>query len=284
MTGEMIIGIEKQIMAETPDLVLVYGDTNSTLAGALAAVKLGIPVCHVEAGLRSHNKSMPEEINRILTDHVSALLFAPTQSAVLNLKVENIYNGVYHTGDIMYDASLLFGDLASKQSDILERMQLTKFCVATIHRQENTDNRENLVEIISAFDRIAGRNYPLIFPIHPRTEKMMKQFGIAPKNPDVRIIPPVSFLDMISLEINAKVILTDSGGMQKEACFHGTPCITLRGETEWTETVDAGWNQITGARADAIVAAMGNTGKGKKITDYGEGKAAVKMIEILLAH
>ena len=205
----MLIKIEKQILIEKPDRVLVYGDTNSTLAGALAAAKLHIKVCHVEAGLRSFNRNMPEEINRILTDHVSSLLFAPTSTAVMNLNRENIYDGVYHTGDIMYDAALLFGDLAEIQSDIIERLNLSVFFLATIHRQENTDNSNNLSSIFKALDHIARKDCPVIFPIHPRTKKMMGQFKISPQNSQVKIIPPVSFLDMILLEKNARAILTD---------------------------------------------------------------------------
>jgi len=263
MTGEMIDRIEKEIQHENPDWVLVYGDTNSTLAGALAAVKLHVPICHVEAGLRSYDKRMPEEINRVLTDHVSTLLFAPTHAAVKNLQQENISEGVHHVGDIMYDAAIRFGKIAQHESKILKQLSVKTFFLATVHRQENTDKQESLSEIITAFDEIASPDCPVIFPIHPRTTKMLDRYKIHPRNPDVRIIPPVPFLDMIMLEKNARAILTDSGGIQKEAYFHRTPCITLRDVTEWVETVEAGWNQLVGTRTEKIVRAVGQSGKGQ---------------------
>ena len=244
MTGEMIIRIEKEIQHENPDWVIVFGDTNSTLAGALAAAKLHVPVCHVEAGLRSFDKRMPEEVNRVLTDHVSTLLFAPTHTAVKNLKQENISKGV--------------------------------------HRQENTDVRENMKGIFQAFDEIASADCPVILPIHPRTSKMLERYKIHPRNPAVRIIPPVSFLDMIILEKDAWAILTDSGGIQKEAYFHRTPCITLRDVTEWVETVEAGWNQLVGARTEKIIRAVGQIKKGSIIDDYGKGDSGQEMIKLLM--
>ncbi len=282
VTGEMMIKTEVQILAEKPDWVLVYGDTNSTLAGALAAAKLNTRVCHIEAGLRSFNRNMPEEINRVLTDHVSDLLFAPTMAAVTNLRNENIHQGVHHVGDIMHDAALRFGELAGKQPDIRKRLGISGYLLATVHRQENTDSKDRLSVIFNAFDRIATHDCPLVLPIHPRTEKMIRQFDITSRNKYLKIIPPVSFLDMITLEKNARAILTDSGGVQKEAYFHQTPCITLRDETEWTETVEAGWNQVTGINEEEIIRAVDNARPGKIIEDYGKGDAGRKMIELLL--
>jgi UDP-GlcNAc3NAcA epimerase len=282
MTGEMIIRIEKEIQHENPDWVIVFGDTNSTLAGALAAAKLHFPVCHVEAGLRSFDKRMPEEVNRVLTDHVSTLLFAPTHTAVKNLKQENISKGVHHVGDIMYDAAIRFGKIARNESKILKQLSVKDFFLATVHRQENTDVRENLEGIFQAFDEIATPDCPVILPIHPRTSKMLERYRIRPRNPAVRIIPPVPFLDMIMLEKDARAILTDSGGIQKEAYFHRTPCITLRDVSEWVETVDAGWNQLVGARTEKIIRAVRQIKKGSKIDDYGKGDSAQKMIKLII--
>jgi len=284
MTGEMIDRIEKEIQREDPDWVLVYGDTNSTLAGALAAVKLHVPICHVEAGLRSYDKRMPEEINRVLTDHVSTLLFAPTHAAVKNLQQENISEGVHHVGDIMYDAAIRFGKIAQHDSKILKQLSVKAFFLATVHRQENTDKQESLSDIITAFDEIATPDCPVIFPIHPRTRKMLDRYKIHPRNPDVRITPPVPFLDMIMLEKNARSILTDSGGIQKEAYFHRTPCITLRDVTEWVETVEAGWNQLVGAKTEKIVRAVGQIRKGSIINEYGKGDSGIEMIKLIMKH
>jgi len=280
--GEMIHKIEKEIQHQDPDWVLVYGDTNSTLAGGLAAAKLNVPVCHVEAGLRSFDKRMPEEINRVLTDHVSTLLFAPTHAAVKNLQKENISKGVHHVGDIMYDAAIRFGKVAEHESKILKQLSINKFFLATVHRQENTDNQEHLSDIFDGFDKIASPDCPVIFPIHPRTTKMLDRYKIHPRNPNVRIIPPVSFLDMIMLEKNARAVLTDSGGIQKEAYFHRTPCITLRDTTEWVETVETGWNQLVGAKTEKIVRAIGRIRKGSIINEYGIGNSGQEMIKLIL--
>jgi len=284
MTGEMIIMIEKEIQQENPDWVLVYGDTNSTLAGAVAASKLHVQVCHIEAGLRSFDKRMPEEINRVLTDHISELLFAPTYSAVKNLKQENITEGVHHVGDIMNDAAIRFGNIAKNESNILNQLSIDKFFLATVHRQENTDNQECLTGIIKAFDEIATADCPVILPIHPRTIKMLDRYKIHPRNPDVRLITPVAFLDMIMLEKNASAILTDSGGIQKEAYFHRTPCITLRDVTEWVETVEAGWNQVVGTKTEKIVRAVKRIKEGSVINEYGKGDSGQKMIKLLFKH
>ncbi len=284
MTGRMLEEIESILLTVKPDYVLVYGDTNSTLAGALAASKLQIPVAHVEAGLRSFNKVMPEEINRILTDHIASLLFCPTKNAVEHLRDENILSGVHHVGDVMYDAALAFGKIAEQSSNILKLLELNEkqFRLCTVHRAENTDNRERLTGIFRALEEIAGSEYPVILPLHPRTKGCLEKFGLTSKNPYLRFIPPISFLDMILLERHAATILTDSGGVQKEAYFHQTPCITLRNETEWVETVTAGWNQIAGYKQEAILNCLASVPtQRKQIADYGTGHTAEKIISLL---
>ena len=252
-TGQMLVRIEEVLLEEKPDFVVVYGDTNSTLAGALAAVKLHIPVAHVEAGLRSFNRKMPEEHNRVVADHCADLLFCPTQTAVDNLAREGVTNGVYLVGDTMYDAVLQFSSIARKRSTILEELGLESktYLLTTIHRPYHTDIPENLRNIFQAFAEIGEI---IVFPAHPRTSKKIAALessfsqGLAPGN--IKIIEPVGYLDMLVLEENARLILTDSGGMQKEAYFFGVPCITLRTETEWVET---GWNVVAGADISAIV-------------------------------
>lgn len=286
MTGQMLIEIEKILTEHRPDYVVVYGDTNSTLAGALAASKLHIPVVHVEAGLRSFNKAMPEEINRILTDHVSTLLCCPTRSAVQHLAKENIHEGVYHVGDIMYDAALFFGRKAEEASDIMQRLQLESkgFRLCTVHRAENTDQEERLSSIAEALMQIASSHCPLVFPLHPRTRQYLEKYHLLERfvaHPHIRLTEPLGFLDMVMLEKQASTILTDSGGVQKEAYFHQTPCITLREETEWTETVTAGWNQIAGYRTDQILACLENNPVRHEIDEYGQGNTAQKILELL---
>ncbi len=233
-TGRMLEGIEREIEARLPDWVLVYGDTNSTLAAALAAAKLHVPVAHVEAGLRSFNRRMPEEVNRVLTDHVAELLFCPTRAAVENLAREGIARGVHHVGDVMYDAALAFGEMARRRSRILEELGLTpkQYHLATVHRAENTDDRARLSGILEGLGELA-RETPVVLPLHPRTRKRIGESGLESVTGSIRLIEPVPFLDMVRLEQEAKVILTDSGGVQKEAYFHGVPCVTLRDETEW---------------------------------------------------
>jgi UDP-N-acetylglucosamine 2-epimerase len=256
-TGQMLIGIEKVLMAEKPDWVLVYGDTNSTLAGALTAVKLHIPLAHVEAGLRSFNREMPEEHNRVLTDHCADLLFCPTQTAVDNLAREGITKNVHLVGDTMYDAVLQFGEIARQRSTILKDLGLQpkKYLLATLHRAANTDDPENLHNILAAFSEIEEL---IIFPVHPRTRQKISELGFlnqtGTKNP--KFIDPVGYLDMLVLEQSARLILTDSGGVQKEAYWLGVSCVTLRDETEWLETVTAGWNILVGAEAPKIVQAI----------------------------
>jgi UDP-N-acetylglucosamine 2-epimerase len=254
-TGQMLIGIEKVLIAEKSDWVLVYGDTNSTLAGALAAVKPHIPLAHVEAGLRSFNREMPEEHNRVLTDHCADLLFCPTQTAVDNLAKEGITQGVHLVGDTMYDAVLQFGEIARQRSTILQDLGLQPkgYLLATVHRQSNTDNPENLRNILAAF---AAIEEPVIFPVHPRTRQKISELGffnLKSKIQNPKFIDPVGYLDMLELERNARLILTDSGGMQKEAYWLGVPCVTLREETEWVETVQAGWNVLVGHQVDEIL-------------------------------
>lgn len=286
MTSFMLREIEKALLDCNPDYLLVYGDTNSTLAGALAASKMHIPVIHVEAGLRSFNKNMPEEINRVLTDHVSAYLFCPTLQAVDNLQKENISENVFHVGDVMFDAALLFGEKAKNHSIILQKLNLSpqNYYLATVHRAENTGEKEHLSNILNAFVQIATETCPVIFPIHPRTKKYLREYSLtslAEKNPFVKMIDPVGFIDMVMLEKNAKTILTDSGGIQKEAYFHQVPCITLREETEWTETIEAGWNQLAGPKTEHILTCLSANKEKFPITEYGEGNSAEKIIDYL---
>ncbi|MHB0856569.1 MAG: non-hydrolyzing UDP-N-acetylglucosamine 2-epimerase [Anaerolineae bacterium] len=245
-TGRMLEAIEEILLKEQPDWVLVYGDTNSTLAGALAAAKLHIPVAHVEAGLRSFNRRMPEELNRVLTDHVSSLLFCPTQSAVSNLAAEGITQGVELVGDVMYDCALFYADkVKGLEAGILHKHALVtkSYYLATVHRAENTDDPKKLGTIVDAFDELSTPECPVVIPLHPRTRTKMAQYDLC-FGAQVRVLDPVSYLEMVALERNAKVILTDSGGVQKEAYFHGVPCVTLREETEWVETVNLGWNAL----------------------------------------
>ena len=255
-TGEILEKVEEMLIKEKPDLVLVYGDTNSTLAGALAAVKLHIPVAHVEAGLRSYDRTMPEEINRVVTDHVSDLLFCPTQTAVDNLAKEGITSGVYLTGDVMVDALEYNRGIAEEKSRILERLSLTlgSYLVVTVHRPSNTDSREHMEAILSALGR-SGKE--VVFPIHPRTRKYLAGYGLLDTLPaNIILIEPLGYLDMIRLMAHAEKILTDSGGMQKEAYLLGVPCITLRENTEWVETVEDGWNVLVGADEGKIEEAV----------------------------
>ncbi len=284
MTGRMIERIEEVIINEKPDLVLVYGDTNSTLAGALAATKLHIPIAHVEAGLRSFNMKMPEEINRILTDRISSFLFCPTEKAVENLKKEGFDNfpgTVYKTGDVMQDAALFYGAISESKSDIIERLNLNHpFVLATVHRQENTDNPEILAEIIDALNQI-NRDQKVIVPLHPRTAM---QLGEIDKNPQFTTIPPVGYFDMIELLKHCSIVLTDSGGVQKEAFFFKKCCVTLRKETEWTELVQHGYNMLGSTDSEFIVIAyneMVNRKPDFSIDLYGNGKASEKIAGIL---
>jgi UDP-N-acetylglucosamine 2-epimerase len=272
----MLKNIEEVLTAEHPCAVLVYGDTNSTLAGALAAAKLHIPVIHVEAGLRSFNRRMPEEINRLLTDHLSDLLLCPTETAVKNLGQEGITKGVHLIGDVMYDA--LFDNLetARKTSFILDRLHLhpKAFVLTTVHRAENADRPERLKGIMTALVSLAESGCTVVFPVHPRTKKQLGELRIASTR-NVLLIDPVSYLDMVLLESTARVILTDSGGVQKEAYWLQVPCITLRDETEWVETVTAGWNQLTGTDAGKILSAVESIAPGRsKAWSWKKGEAS----------
>lgn len=246
MTGQMLEKIEYVLLKEKPDVVMVYGDTNSTLAGALAAAKLHIPVAHVESGLRSFNRKMPEEINRILTDNISDFLFAPSQCAIRNLEKEGFAKDkIFDVGDVMYDATLFYAELSRQQSEILRHLQLSPkfFILATVHRAENTDDPQRLTSILQALNHLSDR-YPVVFPLHPRTQKQIANFNIEDCLNKMILIEPVGYLDMIALESNARLIVTDSGGIQKEAYFHRVPCVTVRSETEWLELLDIGCNRL----------------------------------------
>jgi UDP-N-acetylglucosamine 2-epimerase len=276
----MLIEIEKVLLKEKPDLVIVYGDTNSTLAGALAAAKLHIKLAHIEAGLRSFNKKMPEEINRVVTDHLSDLLFCPTETSLENLKREGITRGVYLVGDIMFDALMYFSEISEKKSKILEKLNIEpkEYYLVTVHRAENTDSFERLKNILTALSQL---DRPVIFPIHPRTKKIVENFGLDNllKN-NINVIEPVGYLDMIRLEKNAKTILTDSGGVQKEAFWLKIPCITLRDETEWIETVKYGWNRVVGSDVENIKNAIKNIEPGKDL-DFNNNSPAENICEII---
>ena len=275
MTGRMLAAIEEALVTERPDAVLVYGDTNSTLAGALAAAKLAIPVVHVEAGLRSFNRDMPEEINRVLTDRLSSVLLCPTEAAVGNLACEGITQGAFKTGDLMNDAALLATGLAEKHSTILKRLNLEPhtYGVATIHRAENTDDPEMLGNI-AAFIAAEAQKQPIVLPLHPRTGDAARAAGIDFAQSGVRVIDPVGYLDMCRLLQFATIVLTDSGGLQKEAYFHRVPCVTLRSETEWVETIACGWNRLW---------SVPDYRPRRPITDYGDGHAAEEILGILSA-
>ncbi len=284
-TGQMLTRIEEVLIAKKPDLVVVYGDTNSTLAGALAAVKLHIPVAHIEAGLRSFNREMPEEHNRIVSDHLSDLLFCPTPTAVGNLKNEGITEGVHLVGDVMYDSVLYNIKLAEERSRILERAKVKPkgYALATVHRAENTDDHERLRSIFHALERIAKDGLPVIVPLHPRTRKQLKSLGSSFDG--LQLINPVSYLDMLLLEKQAQIILTDSGGVQKEAYWFKVACITLRSETEWIETLASGWNYLAGSDYDMILDGFKkerNLSPNSLPRIYGKGKASYHILRHLL--
>lgn len=288
MTGRMLEGIETLIQQEQPDWVLVYGDTNSTLAGALAAAKLHVPVAHVEAGLRSHNPAMPEETNRVLTDRVSSLLLCPTQTAVNNLKNEGFpfpamgLNGTHtpqrivNIGDVMFDAVLYYRERAKEQVS-LDAFGLShqNYALCTLHRQENTDDPKRLHNILSALREIA-KDLPLVLPLHPRTKAKIEQLHDTTVLNGLTILEPLPYLEMQRLQMSAKLILTDSGGMQKEAYFHQVPCITLRNETEWVETIESGWNRLAGANVEEIQSAWRSANSPSEQTEnlYGDGHSA----------
>ena len=287
MTGRMLEGIEKILMEEKPDWVLIYGDTNSTLAAALAAAKLHVPVAHVEAGLRSFNMRMPEEVNRIVADRMSTLLLCPTQVAVDNLLNEGVTKGVHLVGDVMYDVSLYFRNVAKAKSTITQQLGLKdgEYVLATCHRAENTDDLSRLRAITSALGSVAKR-VPVVLPLHPRTAKLIAEHGLRSQMGGVNVTDPLSFLDMVRLEQSAMAVLTDSGGVQKEAFFYGVPCVTMRDETEWVETVDAGWNTLVGADKDKIERAFDAcVARKPTVTNpYGAGNAADLAMQVILGH
>jgi UDP-N-acetylglucosamine 2-epimerase len=279
-TAKMLVEIEKVLSFVKPDYVLVYGDTNSTLAGALAAAKAQIPLAHVEAGLRSFNRAMPEEINRVLTDHVSSLLFCPTDAAIENLSKEGITRGVHRVGDVMYDALLHNLRIAHKRSTILKSLGLEKgnYALATVHRAANTDDPARMAAILNALELLPVQ---VVFPVHPRTRKMIQETNL-PVSQNLMMIEPVGHFDALLLQENANCILTDSGGMQKEAYLLGVRCITLREETEWVETVQADWNKLTGVNVNAIRKAFESWHpSGERPALYGNGQAAEEICQVL---
>ena len=274
-TGRMLAAIEEVIAKEEPGIVLVYGDTNSTLAGALAAAKMHVPVAHVEAGLRSFDRRMPEEVNRVLTDHVSDLLFCPTATAVQNLAAEGITRGVHLTGDVMVDA--LEENLALAKERSSWNLPRGGYYLATVHRAGNTDDPAALRAIMSAFSRLDG---PVIFPVHPRTRKKLAEYGIVPAE-NVQVIEPLPYFDMLAALAGARAVLTDSGGVQKEAYILKVPCVTLRENTEWVETLEDSWNVLVGTDADRIVAAAARGCGGRHAARFGDGRAAERIATII---
>jgi UDP-GlcNAc3NAcA epimerase len=278
-TARMLPGIERAVLDEEPDLVLVYGDTNSTLAGALAAAKVLVPVAHVEAGLRSFDPTMPEEVNRIVVDRLSALLFCPTDVAVRNLEREGVAKGVHEVGDVMYDANVRLAPLAREHSQALgqARVEPGRYLVLTLHREANT-RPGPLAAIAAALERIGE---PVVFPQHPRTSAALAAAGIS-MDAHVRTLPPVGYLDFAALASQARLVLTDSGGVQKEAYWYGVPCVTLRTTTEWVETVETGWNRLVGADPDRIVAAVHEArAPAEHPPLYGDGRAAERIADLL---
>ena len=280
-TGRMLAAIEEVIAKEEPEIVLVYGDTNSTLAGALAAAKMHVPVAHVEAGLRSFDRRMPEEVNRVLTDHCSDLLFCPTATAVANLTAEGVTAGVRLTGDVMADALQQSLPLARERSTALVDLGLSPkgYFLATVHRASNTDDPVALRAIMEAFSRLDA---PVVFPVHPRTQKMFAEYGIAPAA-NVRVVEPLPYFDMLALLSGARAVLTDSGGVQKEAYILEVPCVTLRENTEWVETLEDGWNVLVGADTNRIVAEAEKVAGSPRrhSARFGDGHAAERTAAII---
>ena len=274
MTGRMLAALEPVMIEAKPDMVVVYGDTNSTLAGALAAAKLRLPVAHVEAGLRSFNRAMPEEINRVLADHASDLLFCPTRAAVENLRREGIGVGVHQVGDVMYDAALFVGAASGQRSSIVERLGLEsgRYALATLHRAENTDDPRALGRALD-YLKSAARERRIVFPVHPRTRAAIAAAGLSVAG--LEAIEPLGYFDMHRLLQGAALVFTDSGGLQKEAYFHRVPCVTLRSETEWVETIACGWNRLWHVesyqpRVD--------------VDEYGDGRAGERILGAILEH
>lgn len=283
-TAAMLEGIEDVLETESPDVVLLYGDTNSTLAGAIAGSKLDPLVAHVEAGLRSYNREMPEETNRVLTDHASDILFPPSESAADTLREEGITDGVHVVGDVMYDAILWAREVTTTDSTILEEIGYDdgEFILSTVHRAGNTDNPKRLESII---DGLSSASVPIVFPIHPRTENRLKEYDLWERaKTELNVIDPVGYLDFVRLLDASKIVVTDSGGVQKEAFFLDTPCVTLREETEWVETVESGWNVLVGSDRNQIIKQLQTTERPtrRKQTPYGQGDAAEHIMETLV--
>jgi len=279
-TGRIMIEVERVLLQEKPDVVIVVGDVNSTLAAALAAVKVHVPIAHVEAGVRTYDMQVPEEVNRVLTDHVSSLLFAPTQTAVDNLVKEGITKGVCLTGDTMLDSYMAFSAVAEQRSGILSKLRLERkgYLLATVHRPRNTDDAAKLRDIVGSF---ASVRETVVFPVHPRTEKCLRQYALYDELKmarNMRVVEPVNYLDSIVLTRNAVKILTDSGGLQREAYFAGVPCITLDETTAWMETVDDGWNTLVSSNREKIVDAIKRFEPlGRQRDVFGDGKAAERI-------
>jgi UDP-N-acetylglucosamine 2-epimerase len=279
----MLKKIEEVLLAEDPDMVLVYGDTNSTLAGALAAAKLHIPVAHVEAGLRSFNRRMPEEMNRILTDHLSTLLLCPTETAVENLKREGITTGVHLVGDVMYDALFEAVEIARRTSTILDRYALRPrgFVLVTVHRAENSGRLEKLHGIVTALITLARAGHTIVFPVHPGTRKQLTKV-LCDSHARFILTDPVSFLDMMALQSAAALVLTDSGGIQKEAHWLRVPCLTMREETEWIETVESGWNRLVGTDPLRILHAVEEVAPGTEgVWPWKTGEASKSVARLV---
>jgi len=289
-TGQMLAKIEEVLLQEKPDWLLVYGDTNSTLAGALAAAKLHIPVAHVEAGLRSFNRKMPEEINRIMADHVSTILFPPTENGHRQLLKEGISNAqIYNVGDVMYDATLYYNKRNTTRETLVDRLNIKSkpYALVTIHRAENTDSHTRLIHIFDALIELSNE-MAIILPLHPRTLAIASKLELLPRlEQHIQIIEPVGYLDMLALEQHASCIITDSGGVQKEAYFNRVPCITLRDETEWVELISNGWNQLCSPNTPFSllnVIKAGSFEKKPDVTLFGDGDAARKIVKILSEH
>lgn len=287
-TARMLEGIEKVLQAERPEGVLVYGDANSTLAGALVAAKLHIPLAHVEAGVRSYNRLMPEETNRIITDHISDLLFCPTRQACENLKQEGITSNAHFVGDVMYDALLRVKNIALSRREVLHRLHVSPraYALATIHRAENTDVESRLRGIMAALAQL-NPVLPVVFPVHPRTKKMLgKSLSGNGCQLALKLVEPVGYLEMVTLEAHAAVIITDSGGVQKEALWNGVPCVTVRGETEWPETVSSGFNVLAGSQSSKIVECVKEVigrPRPESTEAFGDGHAAQRIIKHLVS-
>ena len=280
-TGQMLQRLEEVLVKENPALVVVLGDTNSTLAGALAAAKMGLPVAHVEAGLRSFNPRMAEEINRIIVDHISEILFAPTENAENNLAREGLKERSRNVGDVMYDSVLhaRAAALASVKADEFPcPVEPRRFYLMTVHRAENTDHPERLMSIIRTIEKL---EFPVVFPAHPRTVKSLAEHRIVVDDRKVHVIPPVRYFQMLFLTENARKVLTDSGGVQKEAYFLGTPCVTLREETEWPETLEGGWNVVAGVEEERILKAVRQEPSTNRRNAFGDGQAGNRIARIL---